>query len=362
MKIAPLVLAGGKPGAFEKITGHLPKTYIYVYGKRLFQYAADTLAEYFKKIYVVAPVPEEGNYIYIEERGEGIEKALAAADSYIESESHVLLAYGDVYVEAAAYRDVVEAVISMGADGAVLAVPRKFTLGYGVVRTGPGQTFAGFGGEGQWIFGGVALLPREVIKLVAKLSIYEALNELARVKKIVVVPWGGVWHDVNHPEDLLQLLEHLAPVYSKIAKGAKISPTAVLEGPVVVEEGAEVDHYAVLKGPVYIGREVFIGSHAFVRNYTDVEAETVVGSSVEISHSLISRNAHIGRGSYISYSVVGEGAVLEPHVVTKSVLRIRRDRLEPVEVRGKVFYKLGALIPKGARVAAGSVLEPGYGF
>jgi len=362
MKIAPVVLAGGRPGVFEKITGGLPKTYVKIGGKRLFQYAADALLSLFGRVYVVAPHPVGGGYTYVEERGEGIEGALASAEAYLGSESHVMFTYGDVYVESSAYRALVEATASMGADGAVLAVPRRITKGYGVLETRAGGLLAKVGGEGQWIFGGVALLSRDVVKKAASAPLYEVLNEVAQSRKIAVVPWSGVWHDVNYPEDLLQLLEYTAPTYTRISSKARVSPTAVLEGPVVVEDGAEIDHYAVVKGPVYIGSGAFIGAHTLIRNYTDIEDEALVGSSAEVSHSLLCEKATIGRASYISYSVVGPDAVIEPNVVTMSVLREGRDRLEPVEVRGRKFYKLGALIEAKARIPAGSVLPPGRGF
>ncbi|MEM1597488.1 MAG: NDP-sugar synthase [Pyrobaculum sp.] len=359
MKIAPVVLAGGKPGPFEKITGQLPKTYVKIGGKRLYQYPADILARLFGRVYVATQAPEEKPYTYIEEPGRGIEEALSAVESFLGAETHVLVAYGDVYVEEGAYRAVVEGAVTAGADGALLAVPRRATRGYGVVETKAGGILAKIGGEGQWIFGGVALLPRGIVKDAA--SLYDALNAAAQRMKIVVVPWGGVWHDVNHPEDLIQLLEHVAPRRTYIAE-AKVSPTAVVEGPVVIEEGAEIDHYAVVKGPAYVGRDVFIGSHALIRNYAYIEEGSVVGSSAEVSHSLICEKATVGRASFISYSVVGPDAVVEPNVVTMSVLREGRERLEPIEVRDKKFYKLGALIPRGARIPAGTILPPGHGW
>jgi len=125
MKIAPLVLAGGKPGLFEKLTGNLPKTYLKVGGRRLYQYAADALTATFGRVYVASPYPENAPYIYVEERGRAIEQAILTAETYLGAETHILLVYGDVYVEPAAYRTLVETAISAGADGAVLAVPRK---------------------------------------------------------------------------------------------------------------------------------------------------------------------------------------------------------------------------------------------
>ncbi|MGC9049732.1 NTP transferase domain-containing protein [Pyrobaculum sp.] len=362
MKIAPVVLAGGKPGVFEKLTGPLPKTYVKIGGRRLYHYAAEALASIFGKVYVVAPRPEALPYTYVEERGQGIEQAIAAAESYIGAESHILLAYGDVYVDPAAYRALVEGAASAGADGAVLAVPRRATRGYGVLETRPGGLLARIGGEGQWIFGGAALLPRALAKAAAQRGLYEAVNEAAGSMKIAVVPWSGVWHDVNYPEDLVQLLEYTAPRHTYIARGAKVSPTAVVEGPVVIDTGAEIDHFAVVKGPAYIGRGAFIGAHALVRNHADVEEGAVVGSSSEVSHSLICERATVGRASFISYSVVGPDAVVEPNVVTMSVLREGRERLEPIEVRGRTYYKLGALIPRASRVQSGTALQPGTGW
>jgi glucose-1-phosphate thymidylyltransferase len=362
MRVAPVVLACGRPGAFEGLTGGLPGSHVKVGGKRLYQYAADALLRLFGRVYVVAPRPGAGPYTPIEGRSETLEGALLEADAHLGAETHVLFARGEVYVGPAAFAALVEGAASAGADGAVLAVPRSATAGYITLRTRCGELLAGVGGESQLVFGGAALLPRDVIEALDGRQLGEALGEAAETRKIVVVPWAGAWHEVSYPEDLIALLEHVAPRETRIASGARISPAAVIEGPVCIEEGAEIDHYAVIKGPAHVGRGAFVGSHALVRNYADIEAGAVIGSGAEVSHSLVGERATIGRASFISYSVIGEEAVVEPGVMTMSVLREGRERLEPVEVRGRRYYKLGALVPRGSKVPAGTILRPGHGW
>ncbi|MFB6490602.1 MAG: NTP transferase domain-containing protein [Thermoproteus sp. AZ2] len=356
MRTLALVVANEASEAFKPLTGGA-KAMASLGGRRLFQYIAEELRQVFGDVYVASPEPLEG-YNWVEAGPS--ESALAKALELAPTAERALVADGSVITEAGAIRALVEAAASSGAEGAVLAVPSR-ARGL-AISMGAEGLLAGLGGESQLIYGGLALLPAKALRAAEGLSIAPLLAKAAEASKIAVAVWSGRWHRVEEPVDLLTALEHVMPDATYISPRAKISPTAVIEGPVKIEEGAEVDHYAVVKGPAYIGRGAFVGAHALVRNFADIEAEAVVGSSAEVSHSLIGARATVGRGAFVSYSVVGEEAVVEPGVLTMSVLRVGRERLRPIEVRGREFYKLGALIPARARVKAGSTLEPGQGF
>jgi glucose-1-phosphate thymidylyltransferase len=357
--IIPVVAANEYNELFKPLTGgYIAEARLG--GRPLYRYAADILWEMFGRVYVASRTAEGGRYEPLQVDGNSAEDAVRAAGQLCASGDKLLVASGSVVTERDAFRALVEAAASAGADGAVLAVPLRSRGGLAIAMSG--GSLAGIGGEGQLAYGGAALIPGRAAKLFEGAEFPQALAEAAREMKIAVAVWGGRWFKVEEPVDLVAALELVMPNATYIAADAKISPTAVIEGPVAVESGAEIDHYAVVKGPAYIGRGAFVGAHALIRNFSDIEEGAVVGSSAEITHSLVGPRATIGRGSFVSYSVVGEGAVLEPNVLTKSVLRGGRGRLSPVEVRGRELYKLGALIGRGARVDAGTVLEPGQGF
>ncbi|MEL9991568.1 MAG: NDP-sugar synthase [Thermoproteus sp.] len=357
--IVPVVSANDYEASFGSLTGGR-RAFVKIGGKPLYRYMADALFETFGKVYVAFRDGVEEKYDVLQVDGDTVGDAIMAARDVATSTDRLLIAEGSVITEKEAVRALVEAAASLGSDGAVLAVPVRSRAGVPLEMSE--GLLVGVGGEGQLAYGGMLLIPRDAARAFEGRTLAQALSQLAKTWKIAVAVWGGKWFKVDKPLDLMGALELVMPDATYISAGAKISPTAVIEGPVYIERGAEIDHYAVIKGPAYIGRGAFIGAHALVRNFADVEEDVVVGSSAEITHSLIEPGATIGRGSFVSYSVVGEEAVLEPGVITKSVLREGRGKLKPIEVRGREFYKLGALIGRGTRVEAGALLEPGRGF
>jgi glucose-1-phosphate thymidylyltransferase len=357
--IVPVVAANEYSELFKSITGGYIAE-VKLGGRPLYRYTADILSDIFGKVYVASKSVEEGRHEVLHVDGNSAEDVVRAAAQLCTANDKLLVASGSVITEKDALRALVEAAAAAGADGAVLAVPSRARGGLSLAMSG--GLLAGIGGEGQLAYGGALLIPCRLARLFEGARFPQALAEAAREARIAVAVWGGRWFRVEEPVDLIEALELVMPNATYIAADAKVSPTAVIEGPVVVDGGAEIDHYAVVKGPAYIGRRAFVGTHALIRNFADIEEDAVVGSGAEITHSLVGPRATVGRGSFVSYSVVGEDAVLEPNVLTKSVLREGRDRLSPIEVRGRELYKLGALISRGVRVGAGTVLEPGQGF
>lgn len=357
--ILPIVVANEYDELFKPLSDGY-KALVRLAGKPLYRHMADLVSQIFGKAYVAIKGGVEDRYNVLDVEGGSISDAVMAAGGLSAIADRLLIADGAVITELGAIRALVETMASTGADGAILAVPTRRREE--VLVSISGGYLAGVSEEGQLAYGGIMLIPNKASRLFEGSSLRSALASIAAEFKIGVAVWGGKWFKVEEPLDLVEALELVMPEATYISAGAKVSPTAVIEGPVHVEAGAEIDHYAVIKGPAYIGENAFIGAHALVRNFSDVEEGSVVGSSAEITHSLVGPRSTIGRGSFISYSVVGEGAVVEPGVLTKSVLREGRERLKPIEVRGRELYKLGALIGKGARIEAGSILKPGEGF
>ncbi len=175
--------------------------------------------------------------------------------------------------------------------------------------------------------------------------------------------WTGHWCRIDTPWDLLNLgriileTEFESGVY--IHPRAKISHRALIEpkdGPVIIDEEAVIDHDAIVRGPVYIGKKTYIGNNALVRNYTIVESNCMIGSSVDITESIVLSNSTIGRGAYISCSIIGPNTIIDPGVVTYSVKPEAAIRRTP---RGKVVEKQGAVIGEGCRIGAYTVIKPG---
>ena len=219
--------------------------------------------------------------------------------------------------------------------------------------------------EGAYAFGGVAILDRNLVELVeSEGSLDKAVNTYVKTHDVLASIWGGWWVDIGYPWNILEAQYYLLKERVKnsvISSKANIASTAVIEGPVVVEEGARIDHYAVVKGPAYIGRNVLIGTHTFIRPYVGIEEEATVGSYTELVWSTLEPEATVGRGSFLGFSVVGEKAVIESNVITKLLTEPEKEGIKAIKVvkRRRQYAKIGAFIGYRARVPAGKVLEAG---
>ena len=128
-----------------------------------------------------------------------------------------------------------------------------------------------------------------------------------------------------------------------VAKTAKISATACLNGPVIIDECAEIRHCA------YIRRNVIIGKNAVVGNSTELK-NAILFDGVQVPHynyigdSILGYKAHMGAGS-ITSNVKSD----------KSIIKL----LYKGEKIDTGLKKFGAIIGDYVEVGCNSVLNPG---
>ncbi len=375
-----VVLAGGAGMGLRPVTGGKPKVLLKVCGESVIEIVLKNLIKAgARKVTLVSDRPEEfedvtvryGSMLEFEVRrqsSEGIVGALLEAKD--EVSSGALLVYGDTLTDWKAYEITYVAGVDSGRP-TLLVVPEEDVRLYGAVLVDASGLVSKFveaprkAIEGTYAFGGIAVLNKELVSLIERLgNIEEAINEyVGSGGEIKTALWGDWWVDIGYPVNLLEATYYIMRAWSssRISSKAKVASTAVIEGPVVVEEGAVIDHYAVIKGPAYIGRDCLVGTHTFIRPFTDVEELSTIGSYSEIVWSLISREATIGRNVFLGYSVVGEGGIVEPGVMTKLLTKPEEAGIKAIKVvrRRREIYKIGCTVPARSRVRAGSILEPG---
>lgn len=104
----------------------------------------------------------------------------------------------------------------------------------------------------------------------------------------------------------------------RVARGAYISPTAVLIGDVTVEEGASIWFGAVLRGD--FGR-IVVGKNSSVQDNCVVHllpnSETIIGEEVTVAHGAILHNCTVKKGAVIGmnatildFAEIGEYAMI----------------------------------------------------
>ncbi len=284
----------------------------------------------------------------------------------------VLVVYSDVYLASSA----VEAVRSMKPASILVGVTRT-PWEYGVVKVEDGLVVGleekpprERAPEKAHVFIGVAMLraedveglrsikpsPRGEYELTDLLASLASRGELAAVE----LPEPEAWRDIGRPWDLLianrMELDKLEPRVR-----GEVHPTAVIEGPVVVEEGATIGPHTVVEGPAYIGPGALVGPNAHIRPYTVIHGKAKVGFASEVKASILLEDARAPHLNYVGDSIVGEHVNLGAGTITANV-RFDRKSVK-MTVKGirvdTGLRKLGAVIGGYAQTGINVSIMPG---
>lgn len=128
-----------------------------------------------------------------------------------------------------------------------------------------------------------------------------------------------------------------------VAKSAKVAPTALLNGPLIVDENAEIRHCAFIRGSAVIGKN------------------SVVGNSTEIKSSILFNNVQTPHYNYVGNSILsykshmGAGSITSNLKSDKSLVSIKING----EKKETGLKKLGAILGSNVEIGCNSVLNPG---
>lgn len=136
-----------------------------------------------------------------------------------------------------------------------------------------------------------------------------------------------------------------------------VHPTAIVDGPVVIEAGARIGPFAWIRGPAWIGAGVEVGHAAVVRGGCVLAPGAVVGHASEVKRALLLVDAKAPHFNYVGDSVVGAGVNLGAGV---KVANLKNDG-GSVHVAGHDtgLRKFGAAIGDDVHVGCNAVLSPG---
>ena len=148
---------------------------------------------------------------------------------------------------------------------------------------------------------------------------------------------------------ILKLGETLSPdVFDKvgeniwIAKSAKVTPTASLNGPLIIDEDAEIRHCAFIRGSAIVGKSC------------------VVGNSTELKNVILFNNVQVPHYNYVGDSILG----FKSHMGAGSITSNVKSDKKLVVVKGEEKYetglkKFGAMLGDRVEIGCNSVLNPG---
>jgi glucose-1-phosphate thymidylyltransferase len=375
-----VILAGGAGERIKIITGGKPKTLLKVAGKTIVEHVIDSLLQVkVHKIAIVTDKPSEFEDITIKygrvaevtlrrQKEPDVLGAILTAEDLLSEGA--LLIYGDTLAPPEAILTVIRGSESTG-EPTILVIPEEDVSLYGAVKVTEGKIKEfiekpHYPIEEAYAFGGIAVFNERLMNFIRdEANIEKGFMKYIRFGNLYAALWSGWWVDIGYPWNMLEAVYYLLSDYDKtiISEHAKIESTAIIEGPVIIEDGVYVDHYSVIKGPAYIGKDVTIGSHSYVRPYTNIEDGTTISSYAEVVWSCIGERVTVGRSSFLGFSVIGNDAVVEPSVITK-LLVSPEEGIKAIKVvkKKKEYSKLGAFIGAGARVPANKILEAGTSY
>lgn len=128
-----------------------------------------------------------------------------------------------------------------------------------------------------------------------------------------------------------------------IHKTAKVAPTIMMAGPMIVCAGARIRHAAFLRGNVIIGENA------------------VIGNSCELKNALIFDEVQVPHFNYVGDSILGYRAHMGAGAVTSNV-KSDKTLVKVHAEDGDVttgFKKFGAILSDFVEVGCNSVLNPG---
>jgi len=162
--------------------------------------------------------------------------------------------------------------------------------------------------------------------------------------------------DVDLPWDALGRLDAYCERVTDRRAGF-VHPTAVVEGPLVIEAGAEVGPYCYLTGPVVLLAGAKLGHAAYLRGPVVLGPGAHVGHATEVKRSILLAGAKAPHFNYVGDSVIGSGANLGAGVKLAN-FKTFGDEIK-VGGRGTGLRKLGAILGDGVSIGCNAVTAPG---
>jgi len=304
----------------------------------------------------------------------GMRGALLSALPSCGEEPVIIVCVNDV-IEPHGYKDLLKTAQQPDTAGALLAqrVERYFPGGYlklDGTRIVAIEEKPGAGNEPSDLVNIVAHIhnhPHLLLEILKATSgkaddAYErALGSLFADHPYRAVPYLGVWQAVKYPWHVLQLLSFLLKGVSeqRIHPSADVHPSAVIDGPVVLEEGVRVFPHATVRGPCVIGAQSIIANNTLVRD-SSIGEQCVVGFGSEVKSSVIAHHVWTHM-SYVGDSVVGYNVSFGGGSITGN-LRLDEEEISSTVQNDEIptgLRKFGTVIGNHCRLGIHTSINPG---
>ena len=163
--------------------------------------------------------------------------------------------------------------------------------------------------------------------------------------------------DVEYPWQALELLDRFGSALLERRTAGSVHPSAVVEGPLYMEDGAEIGPCAYLTGPVYLAAGAKVGHGAYLRGPVVLGPGAHVMHASEVKRSILLGGAKAPHFNYVGDSVVGHDVNLGAGV---KLANFKTTGTE-ISVAGHPtgLRKFGAALGDGVSIGCNAVLSPG---
>lgn len=158
---------------------------------------------------------------------------------------------------------------------------------------------------------GIYLFGEDIFNLLRELPLsargeYELTDALARYisEGTLRACQLASWMDMGSPWDLLDANAHLLGTQNEALEG-EVSPSAHIQGPLVLGTGSVILPGTVVDGPCIIGRNCRIGPNAHIRGSTAIGDDCHIGHCTEVKNSIIMAGTKVPHFNYVGDSVIG---------------------------------------------------------
>jgi UDP-N-acetylglucosamine diphosphorylase / glucose-1-phosphate thymidylyltransferase / UDP-N-acetylgalactosamine diphosphorylase / glucosamine-1-phosphate N-acetyltransferase / galactosamine-1-phosphate N-acetyltransferase len=193
------------------------------------------------------------------------------------------------------------------------------------------------------------------------------------LQKSVAVESYFKLHDYEHRDLFLGLtyiweaLDKIGLYFSKYKNLGKhkgyVSPQAYLVNPeaIYIAEGARIEPSAYVEGPCIIGKNTIVRHGAYIRGNVITGEGCVIGHATEVKNSIFLDRSQAAHFAYVGDSVLGNRVNLGAGTRCAN-LKLAGDNVTIRLAGEKVSTgrrKLGAIIGDGAQLGCNSVTNPG---
>jgi len=166
---------------------------------------------------------------------------------------------------------------------------------------------------------------------------------------------------VIYPWDLLRMNEEVLALMEETSLLGEVSPLASLSGCIRLAKGSRILPGTVIEGPVVIGPNSQIGPNAYIRGATSIGANCYVGNGAEVKNSVIYNNTYISRQCYVGDSIIGTHVTLGAGTCTENHRHDGRHHVSMIQ--GKPVntgrLKFGAILGDGVHTGVNTSIEAG---